>query len=214
MNVIQTAIQYISDHPVRFIDALHTHLLLSAAALVGAFMIAFPLGVLLAGSPKASGWATSLFTSLRVIPSLAVLALMIPMSGTGFNPALIALLLLAIPPILVNTIQGLSQVDKGIREAALGMGMTDMGLLHRINLPLAWPAILSGIRTATIEVLASATLAALIGGGGLGGFIINGLGMYNFGLLLVGALPVVFMVLIAEGGFGLLERLTTRYRTC
>jgi osmoprotectant transport system permease protein len=213
-NIIQSAVQYVSVHPERFLEALRLHLLLSGCALSVAVSVALPLGILLAGSPKLNRGAAGLFTGLRVIPSLAVLALMLPLAGTGFVPSLMALVLLAIPPVLIHTAQGISQVSPEIREAAAGMGMSEARILGQVTLPLALPAILTGLRTATVEVLASATLAALVGGGGFGNFIVNGLGMYNFPLLLVGALPVVLLVMLAEGGFGMLERMTTRYRAC
>jgi osmoprotectant transport system permease protein len=214
LPLLQLANHYIQANPGRFSEALAQHLSLSTTALGLAFLLAFPLGVLLSRHANALRWTAPIFSSLRVIPSLAILALMIPLMGTGFAPALLALVILAIPPILINTALGLSQVSADVREAALGMGMTPMEIFSRVTFPLAWPAIITGLRTATVEVIASATLAALIGGGGLGIFIINGLGMYNLGLLLVGALPVVLLALLAELGFGAVERLTTRYRTC
>jgi osmoprotectant transport system permease protein len=178
------------------------------------FGVAFPLGVVLSRASGMQRWVTGLFNGVRVIPSLAVVSLMIPLLGTGFKPALLALVLLAIPPILIQTGNGLSQVAPEIQEAALGMGMNRSELFWRVNLPLAWPSILTGLRTATVEVLAGATLAALVGGGGLGVFIINGLGMYQFSLLMVGALPIIVLVLLVEGGFSLLERFSLRYRAC
>lgn len=213
-TTFQSASQYIQANPGRFSEALIQHLSLSASALSLAFLLAFPLGVLLSRNAQALRWVAPFFSSLRVIPSLAILALMIPLMGTGFTPALLALVILAIPPILINTALGLSQVSADAQEAALGMGMKPLKIFNRVTLPLAFPSIITGLRTSTVEVIASATLAALIGGGGLGVFIINGLGMYNFGLLLVGALPVVLLALLAELGFGALERMTTRYRTC
>lgn len=214
LKAVQNAIRYVADQPDRFIEALRLHFILSAAALALAFCVAFPLGVFLAGNRKASRWVTGLFNGFRVIPSLAVLALMIPVLGTGFKPALLALVLLAIPPVLVNTIQGILQVRPEVREAAQGMGMGSFDVLRRVTLPLAWPSVLSGVHTAAVEVLASATLSALIGGGGLGVFIINGLGMYDFSLLLLGAMPIVLMVLVVEFAFRGLEHVSTRYRAC
>jgi osmoprotectant transport system permease protein len=211
---LQLASRYVFAHPARFNDALFQHVLLTASALCLAFLLAFPLGILVAHQRDRLRWIIPLFSGLRVIPSLAILALMIPLLGTGFLPALVALVILAMPSILINTTSGLTQVSADVQEAARGMGMTSLEIFNRVTLPLASPSIITGLRTATVEVVASATLAALIGGGGMGIFIINGLSMYNFGLLLVGALPVVIMALLAEMGFGMLERMATRYRAC
>ncbi|HEY9745912.1 MAG TPA: ABC transporter permease subunit [Oculatellaceae cyanobacterium] len=211
---LQLAMQYIIEHPARFADALQTHLLLSGCALSSAFLLAFPLGILLAQLPAATRWIAGLSMGLRVIPSLVVLALVIPWLGTGFQPSLLALIILAIPPILIQTVQGVSRINPAILEAAQGMGMSDLGIFQSVTLPLALPFILAGLRAATTEVLASATIAALIGGGGLGVFIINGLALYHIPMLLVGAIPVVLLVLLAESFLALLERLTTRHLAC
>lgn len=211
---LQLAMQYIIEHPARFADALQTHLLLSGCALSSAFLLAFPLGILLAQLPAATRWIADLSMGLRVIPSLVVLALVIPWLGTGFQPSLLALIILAIPPILIQTVQGVSRINPAILEAAQGMGMSDLGIFQSVTLPLALPFILAGLRAATTEVLASATIAALIGGGGLGVFIINGLALYHIPMLLVGAIPVVLLVLLAESFLALLERLTTRHLAC
>jgi osmoprotectant transport system permease protein len=213
-NLLQTASEYIASHPDRFSEAVLQHLWLSTAALISATLVALPLGIALSQQTHWQRWLIPLFSGLRVIPSLALLALMIPLLGTGLLPALLALILLAIPSILINTTLGLSQVSAETQEAARGCGMTELEIFSRITFPLALPAILAGLRTATVEVVASATLAALIGGGGLGIFIINGLSLYNFGLLLVGALPIALLALLAELGFGRLEHRITRYRTC
>jgi len=213
-NLFQTALQYVQLHPARFGDALLQHLWLSIAALMTATILALPLGILFSRTDQWRRWMMPVFSGLRVIPSLAILALMIPLLGTGIAPALLALIILAIPPILTNTTLGLAQVNAETQEAARGCGMTESEIFSRITFPLALPSIITGLRTASVEVIASATLAALIGGGGLGVFIINGLSLYNFGLLLVGTLPVALLALLAELGFGQLERRTTRYRAC
>jgi osmoprotectant transport system permease protein len=145
-------------------------------------------------------------TALRSIPSLAVLALMLPVLGLGSKPALVALTLLAIPPILINTDVGYRSVDRAAVEAAVGMGMLPGQVLRRVETPLAAPVILAGVRTAAVEVIASATLAAFIGGGGLGDLIIAGLQNDDVGELLAGALCVALLALVAEGVLGLTQR--------
>jgi osmoprotectant transport system permease protein len=145
-------------------------------------------------------------TALRAIPSLAVLALMLPVLGLGSKPALVALTLLAIPPILINTDVGYRSVDRAAVEAAVGMGMLPAQVLRRVETPLAAPVILAGVRTAAVEVIASATLAAFIGGGGLGDLIIAGLQNDDVGELLAGALCVALLALVAEGVLALTQR--------
>lgn len=132
----------------------------------------------------------SIFNGLRVIPSLAILFLLIPILGLTFQAAAFALCLLAIPPILLATEVGFRTVPASVREVGLAMGMTRWQLFSQVDLPLALPVILSGIKTATLEVIASATLAAFIGAGGLGSFITLGFALNEPAILLVGAIPV------------------------
>jgi osmoprotectant transport system permease protein len=129
--------------------------------------------------------------------------------GTGFTPALVALVLLAGPPIVVNTDAGLRAVDPAILENARGLGMNRVQLFWRVHFPLALPVTVAGVRTAGIEVVASATLAAFIGAGGLGSFILAGMTLIDFRLLLVGALPVTLMALFTEWLLHGVERLVT-----
>ena len=123
-----------------------------------------------------------------------------------FRPALLALTVLALPPVLINTYAGLHNVDRALTEAAYGMGMEARQVLGRIELPLALPAIIAGIRTAAVEVVSSATLAAFIGGGGLGDFITRGFALYEPRIMLVGAIPVALLALAAEGILGGVQR--------
>ena len=132
-------------------------------------------------------------TAARVVPSLAVLAFVLPITGVGYTSALIALTLLACPPILINTDVAFRDIEPSIREAASGMGMRHRELLRRVEYPLALPVIITGLRTSTIEVIASATLAAFIGGGGLGTFILDGLANNDMRQLLLGAIAVAFV---------------------
>jgi osmoprotectant transport system permease protein len=142
----------------------------------------------------------------RVIPSLAVLALMLPVLGIGFWPAMVALVLLAIPPIVINTDLGLRGVPASVTEAARGLGMSSRQVRRRVEWPLALPVVFAGIRMAAVEVIASATLAAFIGGGGLGEYIVNGLASGDTLQLLEGALAVGALALGAEASLGWAER--------
>jgi osmoprotectant transport system permease protein len=183
--------------------AVRQHLSLSAAALAIAALTCIPLGIWTARS-RAGRSIVGVVTAARVIPSLAVLAFMLPILGVGYRSALAALILLACPPILINTDIAFRGIDPAIREAALGMGMRRPQLLRRIEYPLALPVVIAGLRTGTIEVIASATLAAFIGGGGLGTFILDGLANNDLRQLLLGGLTVALLALIAEAALGTL----------
>ena len=143
---------------------------------------------------------------LRVVPSLAILFLVIPYLGLSTTSAAVALTALALPPVLVNTDAAFRGVDRAVVEAANGMGMTPWQRLRRVEFPLALPLILAGIRTASVEVISSATLAAFVGSGGLGIYITRGFALYDLSILLVGAVPVALLTFIAEGMLGLLQR--------
>jgi osmoprotectant transport system permease protein len=212
MDDLQNTLVYIQEHAEKFIDAIQVHLTLSFIALLVGMAICIPLGVVCAKNMKISSFIMNIFNSLRVIPSLAILVIVLPIMGTGFYPSLIALSVLACPPILINTFIGFREIDKSVIEVATGMGMDNKQILKKIEFPLALPLIITGCRSAAVEVVASATLASFIGGGGLGEFIINGLGMYNISLLLVGAIPVALLAISSEVTFSMLEKLITRYQ--
>ncbi|BBI35330.1 ABC transporter permease [Cohnella abietis] len=212
MDVLIGAYNYVQENSDRFWEALRVHMTISLSALLIATAICVPLGIICAKKMWLSGPVMATFNALRVIPSLAILVIILPIMGTGFAPALVALTLLACPPILVNTYLGFRSIDSFVLESASGMGMGPGRILRRIEFPLATPLMLTGLKTAVVEVVSSATLAAFIGGGGLGTFIINGLGMYNFSLLLVGAIPVATLAILSEIGFALIERKTTKFQ--
>ena len=198
--------QYLAAHPKQFGVALGVHVALSALGLGIAAAIAIPIGIRAAHRPGVALAAISAANVGRTLPSLAVLALVMPLLGTGFAPSLFALSLLALPPILLNTIAGIRGIDPDVVDAARGMGMTARGILHRIEWPLALPVVFAGLRTAAIQVISGAVLAAFIGGGGLGDFITAGIAMMAIPQLLVGAIPVTLLALCTDYGFGLLQR--------
>jgi osmoprotectant transport system permease protein len=201
--------QFIVAHPDRFFAALTTHIALSAAALGLAVAIALPAGVLLAGKRRAALVAITAANIGRTLPSLAVLALVMPILGTGFLPSLFALSLLALPPIMINTFTALRQVDPDVVDAARGMGMTRTEVMRRVEFPIALPVIFAGIRTAAVQVVSGAVLAAYIGGGGLGDFITAGIAMMALPQLLVGAIPATLLALGTDRLFGHLQTLMT-----
>src|SRR6185369_16146510 len=201
--------QFIVAHPDRFFGALLTHVTLSAAALALATAIALPTGVWLAGTRRAASIAIATANVGRTLPSLAVLALVMPLLGTGFLPSLFALTLLALPPILLNSYTGIRQVEPEIVDAARGMGMTRGEIVRKVELPIATPVIFAGIRTAAVQVVSGAVLAAYIGGGGLGDFITAGIALMALPQLLVGAIPATLLALGADQLFGRLQRALT-----
>jgi len=207
MDLIGETIEYALLHQQELWQALVRHLELVGVALTIAIAVCIPLGIWTSRSRVAAATVINAFNTLRVIPSLAVLFLAIPYFGLSFTSAAIALTLLALPPILVNTDTAFRTIDPAIREAATGMGMSPGQILRRVEIPLALPIVLAGIRTATTEVIASATLAAFIGSGGLGRFVVLGFGMFDSAILLAGAIPVALLTLLAEAGLGTLQRL-------
>lgn len=186
-----------------------THVELSVLALLIAVAIALPVALLVRNSPLATTTAINIGNIGRAVPSLAILSLALPLLGFGFAPALIALAALSVPPILINATTGLREVDRDIINAGRGMGLSGSQILTRIQLPIAAPVIFTGIRSAAVMVVASATLATFIGGGGLGDLIVEGFQRGDPAILLVGALSVAILAIITEVGFGILERTFT-----
>lgn len=189
------------------LDATWTHLGISAVALGLAISLAVPLGVLLYVFSSISKPVLYFVGLLQTIPSIALLALMIPLLGIGLLPAITALFLYALLPILRNTTTGLTSVDPILRKVATGMGMTTVQRLRLIELPLAMPAVLAGIRTAAVITIGTATLAAFIGAGGLGEFIVTGLALNSTQLILQGAIPAAVLAIVVEFVFELIEKI-------
>lgn len=212
MDVFERALLYALSRQGEFWQAVSQHLLLTVSAVVIALIIALPLGIGTARSRWMSLTVINSVNALRVVPSLAVLFLVIPYFGLSATAAVVALTILAIPPILLNTDAAFRSLDPGLIEAARGMGMSPLQILTRVELPLALPVILTGMRTATVDVMASATLAAFVGSGGLGIYITRGFALYDYSILMVGAIPVALLTLGVEAALALLQRLTQPLR--
>jgi osmoprotectant transport system permease protein len=206
MEFLLGVYQYFLENQARFWQALGQHLKLSLSALSISVLVGVPLGIWIARQLRAAELVINGFSALRLIPSLAILFLALPYLGTGFRPALFALTVLAFPPVIINTYVGIRSVDRAVVEAAYGMGMEPGQVLRQVELPIAMPALIAGIRTAAVEVVASATLAAFIGGGGLGDFITRGFALYEPRIMLVGAIPVALLALASEALLGGLQR--------
>jgi osmoprotectant transport system permease protein len=206
MDTLQKALEYALNPRNGLADKLWAHVLLSGAALLLAVVIGMSLGIWISRFGALARLTVNFAGVLRVVPSIAVLFLLLPVVGTGFRPSLIALTFLAVPPILINTDAGMRSVSAAIIEAGRGLGMSRWRLLWRVQLPLAMPVVVAGLRRAAVEVIASATLATLIGGGGLGDYIQAGLALSRNDILLVGAVPVALLALVTELGLNYAER--------
>jgi osmoprotectant transport system permease protein len=190
-------------------DLVARHVELSAIALAIAVAVALPVAFAVRNTPLGAAVAINVGNVGRAVPSLAILALALPIFGFGFAPSMVALTALAIPPILINASTGLREVNREIIDAARGMGLSGGQILTRIQLPIAAPVIFAGVRTSAVQVVASATLATFIGGGGLGDLIVEGFSRGDTAILLAGALSVATLAVITEASFGALERIFT-----
>jgi osmoprotectant transport system permease protein len=177
---------------------LEEHVLMSAASLAAAMVIALPIGILIGHIGRGGALAINLANIGRAVPSFALLVIAVELVGIGAVPAFVALVALGIPPIVTNSYLGMREVDHDVREAATGMGMRDPIILWRVELPIAMPFIMAGIRTSAVNIVATATLAALVAWGGLGRFIVDGLGQQDYPMLYAGAILVALLSLIVE----------------
>ena len=191
---------------------LWEHIQYSAAALVIAAAIALPIGLVFGHLRKGASVAVAVSGVPRAIPTLGILVLLFPLAPVKFWPALVALVILAVPPILANTVVGIEGVDPAVRDAAEGMGMRAGGVLFGVELPLGLALVVSGIRSSTSQVIATATVVAYGGLGGLGRFIIDGYSTQNYGEVYGGAVLVAALALLAEGVLALLQRRAGRHR--
>jgi osmoprotectant transport system permease protein len=188
------------------LNKIGVHLQLTFSALLLAILVALPIGIILHWYPKASAGVLYITGLLQTIPSIALLALLIPLTGIGIIPAITALFLYALLPILRNTVTGLQAVDPVLKKVADGMGMSKRQKMKWLEFPLALPTIVAGIRTAAIINIGTATLAAFIGAGGLGEYIVTGLALNNAAMILRGALPAALLAIVVELIFELLQR--------
>jgi osmoprotectant transport system permease protein len=201
--------EFFSRYGVEIIQHTLEHLYLVTIAISTSLLIGIPLGILVTRKPELNQPILGFANIMQTIPSLALFGLLIPIpiiGGIGDRSAIIALTLYSLLPIIRNTYTGISGVDPAIREAGKGMGMTDWQLLFKVEIPLAMPVILAGIRVATVIAIGLATVAAAIGAGGLGVFIFRGIQTINNQLLLAGAIPSALMALMADFGLGFIEK--------
>ncbi|MCL2592325.1 MAG: ABC transporter permease [Defluviitaleaceae bacterium] len=205
-------ILYFENNLEAYLIMLRRHVSISLRVLAMSIFIGCLFGILCVRFSKYKKWVIGLFQVLRIVPSLAVLVLSIRFFGIGIGPAMTALTFLAIPPILMNTVAGLEEVPFFMLETSKAMGMTPLQMWLKVRLPLALPLILAGIKTAMIEIVASTTIASLIGAGGLGQIIFQGISVRRTELLLIGGVSVALLSLVSVFMLDLLDRLLKRYK--
>jgi osmoprotectant transport system permease protein len=188
--------------PARLLE----HVWYSGLAVLIAALIALPAGLLIGHTGRGSLIAATLSNFWRALPTLGLVILVFRLEPLSIWPVLVALVVIAIPPILLNTDVGIRSIDPGVRDAARGMGMTGWQALWRVEVPIAMPLILAGFRSAAGQVVATATIAAFVGLGGLGRYIIDGYANRDIGEITGGAIVVALLALAVEGGFALLQR--------
>ncbi|MGX7129975.1 ABC transporter permease/substrate-binding protein [Enterococcus wangshanyuanii] len=203
-------IETLAARKEEFIQAVVEHIQLSLLSLLIAILLAIPLAILLTNYKKVAEAVLQITGIFQTIPSLALLGLLIPIIGIGTPPAVVALVIYALFPILQNTYTGLTEIDPSLEEAAEAFGMTKREKLVKFELQLALPYIISGIRTATVMIIGTATLAALIGAGGLGSFILLGIDRNNVYLILIGAISSAVLAVLFNYGIHLLEKATVK----
>jgi osmoprotectant transport system permease protein len=203
----RTAVAHVEGRTQRIATRTVEHLTLVLISLLAAIIVALPLGILSAYQPTAGAVILGTTGVIQTIPSLALLVFMIPWLGFGTVPAIVALFLYSLLPIIRNTATGLQDIPTPLRESAEALGLEKSARLFRIELPLASRSILSGIKTSAVINVGTATLGALIGAGGYGQPILTGIRLDNIGLILEGAVPAAVLALLAQGFFETLERI-------
>ncbi len=184
---------YYGQNMGAFWSGVLTHLTISLEVVLVSICIGVPLGILCAKNEKSARIISSSVNVLRVIPSLALMVILIPLMGIGKTPAIIALTILAIPPVMINTSVGFLSIEPMVLETARGMGMSPAQSFRKVEVPLAFPLILTGIRTSAVETIASASIAAYIGAGGLGNLVFTGIGVNRAEIVLLGGLSIAII---------------------
>lgn len=202
-------INFLATHWSELLLKTWEQLYISAIALGLGVVAAVPLGILLTRFPRTAKVVIAVASMLQTVPSLALLALMIPLFGIGKVPAIVALFVYSLLPILRNTYIGMEDVSPVIKDVARGMGMTTMQSIGQVELPMALPVVMAGIRLSAVYVIAWATLASYIGAGGLGDLIFNGLNLFQPELIIGGTIPVTLLALLVDFLLGRLERRLT-----
>lgn len=206
---MNSLLQFLNSYWSELLLKTWQHFYISMIAVLLGIIVAVPLGIALTRIPKAAGVVIGIAGIIQTFPSLAVLAFFIPILGVGKLPAIVALFFYSVLPILRNTYIGVKGVDPNLLESARGMGMTGWERIINVEMPLAMPVIMAGIRLSTVYLIGWATLASFIGAGGLGDYIFSGLTLYQPVLIVAGAVPATLLALLTDFFLGKLEKLTT-----
>ncbi|HLR60502.1 MAG TPA: ABC transporter permease [Pseudogracilibacillus sp.] len=202
---MDTMMTFFSDYGTQLLFKTWEHLYISLIAISLGIIVAVPLGILLTRTPRFADKFMSLVGIVQTFPTLAVLAFFIPLFGIGKVPAIIALFLYSLLPILRNTYTGVQSLNKDLLEAGRGMGMTMWERISMVEFPLAIPVIMAGIRVSTVYLIGWATLAAYVGAGGLGDFIFDGLNLFKTEFILAGAIPTTILAMLTDYFLGRVE---------
>lgn len=210
MEESQTLLQFFAEQSDKIVQQTVTHLGLTFVSLILSILVSIPIGVIIARNQRFAGAVLGLVGVLQTIPSIALLGVMIPFLGIGATPAIVVLFLYALLPIVRNTYTGIIQVEPSVVEAATAIGMNPRQRLWKVEFPLAFPVIMSGIRTAAVINVGVATLAAFIAAGGLGEFIFGGIAMNNTNMILAGAIPSALLAILLDQVFALANRISIK----
>ncbi|KRK65274.1 binding-protein-dependent transport systems inner membrane component [Companilactobacillus tucceti DSM 20183] len=202
-------INFLNQHGSELIIKTWEQIYISALALFLGILVAVPLGIILTRYEKTAKYVMSISSMLQTIPSLALLTLMIPIFGIGKLPSIVALFIYSLLPILRNTYIGMNKVNKNLIDAAKGLGMTTAQSIFKVEIPMAMPIIMAGVRLSAVYVISWSTLASYIGAGGLGDFIFNGLNLYNPALIIGGTIPVSILAILTDYLLGKFEKKVT-----
>ena len=197
---------FLQEYGSQLLSKAVEHFYISMFALLLAIVVAVPLGILLSKTQRTANVVLTVAGVLQTIPTLAVLAIMIPIFGVGKTPAIVALFIYVLLPILNNTVLGVKNIDKNVIQAGQSMGMTKFQLMKDVEMPLALPLIISGIRLSSVYVISWATLASYVGAGGLGDFVFNGLNLYDPLMIVSAAVLVTALALIVDVLLSLVEK--------
>ncbi len=208
-NILYSFINTTIERWPMVVDSILSHIRISIVSLIIAILVGVPVGIFITRYRKLASIIIKIVSVFQTIPSVALLGFMIPFFGIGSKPAIIALTIYALLPILQNTYTGIINCDETAKEAGKGMGMTSFQILYMIEIPLSLSIIMAGIRTASVMTIGIATLASLIGAGGLGDLIFRGIASVNNGLILSGAIPAAVLAILFDSLFRLLEKRIT-----
>ncbi|MFO7887724.1 MAG: ABC transporter permease [Eubacteriales bacterium] len=201
--------QFVASRSEEILGLTVQHIEITGLAVILAIVLGVPVGILISKNKKLRSPILGIANIFQTIPSLALFGLIIPLLGIGYVPSVFVLFLYALLPIIKNTFIGINSVDEAIIDAGRGMGMTSKQILTKVEIPLALPVIMGGIRISTVINIGTATIAALIGAGGLGELIFKGISMASNNMVLAGAIPTALLAIITDKGLGIFERKLT-----